>query len=278
MGYELLPPEGQPDIRASRDGGHSDDRPEASTSLDSSVVSSDGGALPVQVDAPPVEVDAQPVDVDGDTGTDTFPEWVRFDGGTFRMGPVSDGGTDVTVSSFEIARTEVTVAQYRRCVDQGLCSPPNWDSLSCFWNAGGHDDYPMTCIDWDQSDAFCTWAGGRLPRPAEWEYAARSGGRDNLYPWGNEPGPSCEYAVMNDGGNGCGTDGAMAVCSKPMGNTADGLCDMAGNVYEWVAGRTGRGGGHLSREPVLRTTADGFFWGYPYINTFIGVRCVRDVL
>ncbi|MBP8971341.1 formylglycine-generating enzyme family protein, partial [Myxococcota bacterium] len=69
---------------------------------------------------------------------------------------------------------------------------------------------------------------------AEWEYAARSGGRDWKYPWGNE-NATCERAVMDDGsGNGCGRRSTWPVCSKPKGNTTQGLCDMAGNVWEWV--------------------------------------------
>ena len=73
-----------------------------------------------------------------------------------------------------------------------------------------------------------------MPTEAEWEYAARSGGRDQKYPWGNEV-PTCERAVMvSNYTMGCGSGGTMPVCSKPDGNTKQGLCDMAGNVSEWA--------------------------------------------
>ncbi len=97
----------------------------------------------------------------------------------------------------------------------------------------GRAHHPVNCVTWRQAKKYCAWAGGRLPSEAEWEYAARSGGQDITYPWGNETA-TCDYAVMDDGGIGCGTDSTMAVCSKPAGNTAQGLCEMAGNVWEWV--------------------------------------------
>ena len=93
----------------------------------------------------------------------------------------------------------------------------------------------MNCLDWQQAVDFCAWAGGRLPSEAEWEYAARSGGPSSSYkyPWGNDAA-TCTYAVMDDGGYGCGTGRTWSVCSKPAGNTSQGLCDMSGNVWEWV--------------------------------------------
>jgi sulfatase modifying factor 1 len=160
-------------------------------------------------------------------------QWVRIPGGTFMMG--SGHGDEspvhqVAVGTFEIARTPVTVGQYRACVAAGACAP----AADCA-PAPTSDELPVVCVDWNQARAFSAWAGGRLPSEAEWEYAARSGGKNQRkYPWGNEDA-TCARAVVNSGdGKGCGRGGAWPVCSKPAGDTEQGLCDMAGNVWQWV--------------------------------------------
>ncbi len=166
--------------------------------------------------------------------------WIAIQGGSFMMG--SDSGYDneapvhqVVVAWFEMYRSEVTVGQYRACVNAGTCTAPldASDYPVCNWGQPARDHHPVTCLDWNQASAYCAWLGGRLPSEAEWEYAARGGGREVTYPWGDDA-PSCSYAVMDYGGAGCGEDRTWAVCSLPAGNTAHGLCDMAGNVWEWV--------------------------------------------
>jgi formylglycine-generating enzyme required for sulfatase activity len=83
-------------------------------------------------------------------------------------------------------------------------------------------------------EPYVNWSSGyRLPTEAEWEYASRSGGLERKYAWGDEKA-TCARAVIDDGGNGCGRDSTWPACSKTAGNTAQGLCDMIGNVMEWV--------------------------------------------
>ena len=159
-------------------------------------------------------------------GTDSGGSWLQ---------PVHQ----VDVPTFEMNLTEVTVAQYQACVDAGICTEPDQCFSHYNWGVAGREDHPVNCVEWFQAVDFCTWVGCRLPSEAEWEYAARGGGQDITYPWGDDPA-SCTYAVMNEGGgggvevHGCGENRTWAVCSKPAGNTAQGLCDMAGNVFEWV--------------------------------------------
>ena len=175
---------------------------------------------------------------DGATETDAIGiTWVTICGGTFQMGS-TEGSSDelpvhaVTVPTFEMTATEVTVAQYAECVTAGECTVPTTGG-NCIWNDPGYENHPVNCVDRVQVMTFCEWAGGRLPSEAEWEYAARSGGQDVAYPWGDEMA-TCAQAVMYGGSAGCGTGRTWAVCSMTEGNTDQGLCDMAGNAWEWV--------------------------------------------
>ncbi|MDY0000146.1 MAG: formylglycine-generating enzyme family protein [Polyangia bacterium] len=188
--------------------------------------------------------------------------WVRIPGGRFDMGSATGAKDEkpvhkVTIKSFEMAKTEVTVDQYRRCVNAGKCTEPDrydvknpWRKY-CNWRQGGRDEHPVNCVDWYQARAYALWAGGRLPTEAEWEYATRSGDRGWEYPWGSDA-PSCQKAVMENGGAGCGKVSTWPVCSKLAGRSAHGLCDLSGNVWEWVQ--------DLWHDSYKRAPKDGRAW------------------
>jgi formylglycine-generating enzyme required for sulfatase activity len=216
--------------------------------------------------------------------------------GEFKMGSAS--GTDpfaekierpqhtVYVSDFWIQRTEVNNARYTECVSTGACSPP-LDSRP------NNDDYywgrPVVNVTYAQAQAYCTWAGGRLPTEAEWEKAARyPDGR--LYPWGNAK-PTTILANYN-----YPTGDTRVVTAYPDGATSLGIVNMAGNVWEWVADwyapdyysvspdkdptgpatgkeRVVRGGSYRSEPQFLRTT--NRFSSDPNKGGMgIGFRCV----
>jgi len=144
----------------------------------------------------------------------------------------------VDVAAFKISTIEVSVGQYKHCVQDGKCSPPDSED-GCNSMSMGGDDLPVNCVDWEQARTYCEWTGGRLCREAEWEKAAR-GGCDlydgascsadmPIYPWGNEEG-TCVMAKMED----CAPIETVQVVSLPEGASAYGVLHMAGNVREWV--------------------------------------------
>jgi formylglycine-generating enzyme required for sulfatase activity len=140
----------------------------------------------------------------------------------------------VTVSSFDLDRTEVTVGDYARCASAGVCAPAD---LSPDDPRFSRPDLPVTHVRWDDAVAYCAWAGSRLPSEAEWEYAARGvDGRE--FPWGNVyNGQLANHGAWapdrSDGSDGY--VGLAPVGSFPDGATPLGLLDMAGNAAEWVA-------------------------------------------
>ncbi|MEE2643413.1 MAG: SUMF1/EgtB/PvdO family nonheme iron enzyme [Myxococcota bacterium] len=173
-------------------------------------------------------------------------EWATIQGGSFMMGSNDPAHPDqerpvheVTLQAFEITRSEVTVAQYRACVEAGVCSPPRCDDsdvyegvVICNWSQG-RETHPINYVSWTRMREFGAWVGADLPSEAQWEFAARSRGQEIRYPWGNEE-PDCTYADFYHNEMHCNGVGTSPVCSFPAGNTAQGLCDFAGNLLEWV--------------------------------------------
>jgi len=136
----------------------------------------------------------------------------------------------VVLGGYWIDRSEVTNARYNQCVQAGDCRPSRLADDSQYNGEG----YPVAGIPWKDAVDYCSWAGGRLPSEAEWEYAAR--GPENLiYPWGQEF--VCEGGNFLDESTGCedGYSGPSPVGIFPQGNSWVGAWDMTGNVWEWVA-------------------------------------------
>ena len=136
----------------------------------------------------------------------------------------------VELDAFAIDRTEVPRAAYLACVEAKRCAP-----LEMPEGAPPPDDAePVTGVRWQDAQDYCTWAGKRLPTEAQWEYAARSAGRDQTHPWGNELA-SCQRAWMTQAKAGCDQLRVAKPCAIQAGASAQGVCDLIGNVWEWTA-------------------------------------------
>jgi formylglycine-generating enzyme required for sulfatase activity len=130
----------------------------------------------------------------------------------------------IHVDAFSIDAHEVTVAEYAGFVKAtGHRAPYNWPKSGAPADRGS---YPVTGVSWDDAAAYAKWAGKRLPTEAEWERACRGGVEEKIYPWGDEK-PSKERVRFD------GVEGPGPVCALPK--TGFGLCDIAGNVWEWTA-------------------------------------------
>jgi formylglycine-generating enzyme required for sulfatase activity len=148
---------------------------------------------------------------------------------------------------FFLDRTEVTVAAYRACVQAGACTPLARAEQSNY-SLAGREQHPVDGISWKQADAYCRFVGKRLPTELEWDRAAQGPSpNQDRYVWGNDP-PDCEHVagtraepekVQEPNERLCVTDlerpRTLPVCSRPRGNSKEGICDLVGNVAEWVS-------------------------------------------
>lgn len=207
-------------------------------------------------------------------GGGPLPGDVEVPGGRFFLGATPDQpfvfdnekwAHAVDVAPFRIARTPVTNAEFAAFVEAGGYQRRDWWSYQGWaWRTKAHAEHPLywqragqswmrrhfealvplephapvVHVTWYEAEAYCRWAGRRLPTEAEWEMAASAEptpdgtgitGRKRRYPWGDEL-PTPEHANLDTRFLGCVDVGCF-----PAGDSAFGCRQMAGNIWEWTA-------------------------------------------
>ena len=152
---------------------------------------------------------------------------VYLEGGSFLMGcndiPEEAPEFETRVSAFYMDKYPVTVEQYGQFLEgTGRPEPRHWESAEYCG-----PKQPVVGVTWEEANAYAAWAGKQLPTEAQWEFAAR-GRPNNLYPWGRaEPDTTwCNYREY--------LGMPSIVTMHEEGQTPEGICDLAGNVYEWT--------------------------------------------
>ncbi len=200
---------------------------------------------------------------------------VQIPGGTFLLGATPDEpfvfdnekwAHPVEVNPFRMAKTAVTQAEFAAFVEEGgyrrpeLWHPAGWSwrqsvnaSHPVYWQqarGGGwlrrnfdrwqplEPNLPVLHVSWYEADAYCRWAGRRLPTEVEWEVAAAAepaapgkslAPRKRRFPWGDDP-PTALHANLDAYTLGC-----VDVSALPAGDSALGCRQMIGNVWEWTS-------------------------------------------
>ena len=243
--------------------------------------------------------------------------------GNVRMGQtgIATPVHDFYVAGFYIDRYEVSNVKYKAFIDAGgyttqaYWNPVGWAwrvanrfTLPANWNSNtyhgggiaGNDQFPVNGVSWWEADAYCRWAGVRLPTEAEWEKAAKGGCETHgdpgqcdasdtpTYPWGEDiSGPQANYYGSGDPyeSNGWTTpvgyyDGSNHGGYQTINSPSPyGLYDVAGNVWEWCSTKyatypynpnDGREKPPVSYSECWRVLRGGSWYGY---GTFNYLRC-----
>jgi len=176
-------------------------------------------------------------------------EAVRIPAGTFLMGsPKSEMGRydsegprhEVTLSEFLLGRYLVTNDEYGRFLKEnpGTNEPLEWANRRF-----NQPRQPVVGVNWDDAQAFCEWAGGRMPTEAEWEYACRAGSNTRFWSGDSEDDLArVAWYYKNSG------DTTHAVGEKPA--NAFGLHDVHGNVWEWCIDWSGAYSSKVQKNPA----------------------------
>jgi iron(II)-dependent oxidoreductase len=214
----------------------------------------------------------------------------EFAGGAFPLGARLDENLvfdnekwehPVEIPHFAMSRSAVTEGDFADFVDDGGYRRPElWTEDGWQWRSRTQADHPvywvrdgqrwhtrvfdrivplrtgvtLIHVNWYEADAYCRWAGRRLPTEAEWEFAA-AGGEKRAFPWGNDA-PAPAHAHLDCRTVGCAPAGAFE-----RGDTPEGVRQMIGNAWEWTSSDFGPYPGFI-RDPYKEYSEPWF--GPPY--------------
>ncbi|HEU5238533.1 MAG TPA: bifunctional serine/threonine-protein kinase/formylglycine-generating enzyme family protein, partial [Pyrinomonadaceae bacterium] len=224
------------------------------------------------------------------------PDLIEMPAGKFQMGrndslPTEAPAHEVTLNAFQMDKNEVTNAEYGQFIRQTNHAPPEqWGSIK---PPIGQESLPVNNVSYDDAVAFAEWRSKRdgvkyrLPTEEEWEYAARNGDKDNLYPWGNT-WQAGRAATLE---SGVGRE--QPVGTYPLGADRWGVQDLMGNVWEWTSSKASvyqgnqlqlpaqykdwivvRGGSYSSQSNKISATMRDWF-APNYKNQVLGFRLVK---
>jgi formylglycine-generating enzyme required for sulfatase activity len=214
--------------------------------------------------------------------------------GNFTMGDGENSPSrQLYVDAFYLDRFETTTARYRQFLENtsSEVTPDFWDEVAGEKSA----EMPVIGVSWNEANAYCRWAGKRLPTEAEWEKAAR-GSDGRLFPWGAST-PTVELANHMNSAPGPYEGALSPVGAHGAGKSPYGVEDLAGNASEWVADwfsesftsddvynprgpasgekKVIRGGGRYDPAPRLSATTRQFASPDTRADD-IGFRCASD--
>ncbi len=232
------------------------------------------------------------------------PELIEIPTGTFLMG--SDSLPDaapqhrLALDAFRIGKYPVTNAEYREFIaGGGYVDEHHWTAVGWRWLASRGNDtaatqgdprfsdarQPVIGVSWYEAVAYCRWLSDklarafRLPTEAEWEKAARGASDARRFPWGN----SFQADRANTAELGLGH--TTRVDAFPQGVSPYGVCDLAGNVFEWTGSKWGRnwqqlefvypydaGDGREDAEGSAARVMRGGSWFNPYYEANVSNR------
>ena len=183
------------------------------------------------------------------------PDLIAIEGGSFQMGrndgaPLEAPAHPVTIQPFMMDRTEVKNTEYAQFISETHhAAPTHWAGDKPPF---GQELWPVVNVSFQDANDFAAWRSKRdgvtyrLPTEQEWEYAARNGAKNDLYPWGSDWRNN--VAVLKEAT-------PAPVGSRPAGNNRWGVVDLIGNVWEWTSSKASAYPGSL-----LELQSEGRDW------------------